>query len=65
MFVLDSSVIIKWFNQEQFTKDALSFREQLLNGETKIVVPDLLIYELSNALRYNPNFAENDVLQRE
>ncbi len=61
MFVLDASVIVKWFNQEDFTEKSLGIREKFLEGEIKIVVPDLLVYELSNALRYNPNFRENEV----
>ena len=30
-------------------------------GEEKVVVPDLLLYELANALKNNPNFDANDV----
>lgn len=61
MFVLDASVVIKWFSQEKYTEKALKIREMFLKGECEIVVPDLLLYEISNALRYNPNFKENDV----
>lgn len=60
-YVLDTSTIIKWFCNEEGTDIALKFREELINGNIEIVASDLLLYELSNALRYNPNFDEKDV----
>ncbi len=51
--VLDSSVIIKWFSEEEETKKALELREKYINGEIVIAVPDLLVYEIANALRYD------------
>lgn len=50
--VLDSSVIIKWFSEEEDTDIALSLRERNINGELMIAVPDLSLYEVANALRY-------------
>ncbi|MEA1944612.1 MAG: type II toxin-antitoxin system VapC family toxin [Euryarchaeota archaeon] len=35
----------------------------MFRGYTELVVPDLLLYEVSNALRYNPNFDETDVIE--
>jgi len=60
-YVLDTCTIIKWFCNEESTDIALRFREELIDGNLEIVTPDLLLYELSNALRYNPNFDEKDV----
>ncbi len=60
-YVLDACVIIKWFCNEELTEVAIRFRDELINGNIEIIVPDLLLYELSNALRYNPNFDEKDV----
>ena len=60
-YVLDTCAIIKWFCTEEGTDIALRFREELIDGNIEIVTPDLLLYELSNALRYNPNFDEKDV----
>jgi|SRR3989344_1563620 len=59
--VLDASVIIKWFTKEEKRKEAIELRDKYTNEEIDIVVPDLILYEISNALRYNPNFDENDV----
>ena len=33
----------------------------MLDGICSITVPDLLIYELANALKHNPNFTSKDV----
>ncbi len=59
--VLDSSVIIKWFSQEEDTPKALKIRERFLKGSINIIVPDIQIYEIANALRYNKTFQESEV----
>jgi predicted nucleic acid-binding protein len=61
MIILDASVVVKWFSEEEYTDKALEIRERIRMGEEKVVVPDLLLYELANALKYNPNFDANDV----
>jgi len=63
MYVLDASVVIKWFSDEEFTDKAVEIRNDFFKGKNEVVVPDLLLYEVSNALRYNPNFDENDVAE--
>ncbi|MEA1998307.1 MAG: type II toxin-antitoxin system VapC family toxin [Euryarchaeota archaeon] len=63
MYVLDASVIVKWFSEEEYTDIALKLRDDFFRGYTELVVPDLLLYEVSNALRYNPNFDETDVIE--
>lgn len=61
MYVLDASVVAKWFVVEEGDDIALSLRKQFEEKEIDIVVPDLLLYEIANALRYNPKFDEKDV----
>jgi len=63
MYVLDASVVIKWFSEEEYTDKAVKLREDFFRGELELAVPDLLLYEVSNALRYNPDFDENDVVE--
>lgn len=61
-YILDTSVAVKWFTREE--KDsakALMLREQLLKGLCAITIPDLLLYEIANALKYNPKFSAKDV----
>lgn len=59
--VLDSSIIIKWFCQEDDTDVALEFRENFTKGKVNIAIPDLVIYEIGNALRYNKTVTQKDV----
>lgn len=62
-FVLDTSVVVKWFSEhdEDDLDKAIGLRNGLLEGKVSFVIPDLLFYELSNALRYNPRFTAGDV----
>ena len=59
--ILDASVIVKWFTREEKREEALKYREMFLNDEIEIVVPDLILYEIGNVLRYNPSFNNEDV----
>jgi predicted nucleic acid-binding protein len=54
--VVDTSVIIKWFSEEEGTEQALKVRDDHISGAKFIMAPDLMIYELSNALRFKPGF---------
>ena len=55
-FVLDTSVILKWFSEagESDLDRALQLRQSMLGRTVFFVVPDLLFYELANALRREP-----------
>ena len=53
LLVLDTSVIAKWFVEEENSDIALKIRKEFHDGAHEISIPDLLLYELSNALRYN------------
>jgi predicted nucleic acid-binding protein len=59
--VIDASVAIKWFTQEEDRDKALEISNNFINEEIDIVIPDLTLYEISNALRYNSNFNSTDV----
>ena len=60
--VLDSSVIIKWYRAgEPLRPQALALRTAYLDGALDLAMPDLLIYEVSNALRYKSDFSADDV----
>ena len=60
-YVIDSSVIIKWFSKEEYTDLALKIRKSFVDGNIEIVVPDLQLYEIANALRYNKNLGKSEV----
>ena len=59
--VVDASVAVKWFSEEEGTARALEFRESHIEGDRILVAPDLLIYELANALRFKPGFDQEKV----
>ena len=59
--VIDTSVAVKWFNLEEDTPAALELRERLYRRECRILAPDLLLYELANALRFNPRLTTDEV----
>ena len=50
--VIDTSVIIKWFADEEDSGKARLLLDCWWRRELEIVVPELLIYELANALRF-------------
>lgn len=60
MYVLDASVIAKWFLEEEYSDLALSIRKRFVDGDIDLAVPDLILYELANALRYK-GFSASDV----
>ena len=64
-FVVDSSVVFKWYRQtgdEDYVSQAVSILERHLHGEIEIHVPDLLFYELGNTLRLKETLASKDAL---
>ena len=63
LLVLDTSVILKWFTQENYSGVAVNIREDFYSGIHEIVEPDLLVYEFTNVLRYNPNYTTEDVVK--
>lgn len=56
LLVLDASVVAKWFKEEEYTSNALKIREGFCRGIHEVVIPDLLLYEISNVLRYDKKF---------
>lgn len=59
--VLDASVVVKWFSEEEDSEIAVKIRDKHIEGLTTIVSPDLVFYEVVNSLRYNPAFNVDDV----
>lgn len=59
--VLDASIILKWFMQENLSDKAKAIRNAHLEGRFTITIPDIAIYEIGNALRYEPEFSPKEV----
>jgi len=64
-FVMDASVCIKWFSSygEENAGRAMKLREDFLAKKIYLIAPDLIIYEIVNALSYNPNFSMANVIE--
>ena len=45
--------------KEDDSDKALKLREQFIEGSIIIAVPDLQLYEIANALRYNKNIEKS------
>lgn len=59
-YTLDTSVILKWFSQED-EKDlgkAMQVREDYQKRKIDLLAPELLIYETANVLRYKKSIEE-------
>lgn len=48
--ILDASVVLKWFLEEEQAEKALAYRQSHLSGEICLVATPLLAFEVSNAL---------------
>lgn len=61
--VVDSSVIIKWFvrKDEHDRQQALLLKDHFLQGRYALIVPDLILYEVSNVLRNRKEVKQGNV----
>jgi len=59
--VIDASVAVKWFVEEPDSSAAHRLLEAHATGETTLVAPDLVVYEVSNVLLHNPTFKVSEV----
>ncbi|MBI5166176.1 MAG: type II toxin-antitoxin system VapC family toxin [candidate division NC10 bacterium] len=49
-WVVDSSIAVKWFVEEEHTEEALRIFDDLLSGAKILWAPDLLISEFTNVM---------------
>jgi predicted nucleic acid-binding protein len=61
VIVLDSSVVLKWSVDEPDSLAAEEIANSLVSGEIEALVPDLILYELTNALRLKVDFTPQAV----
>jgi predicted nucleic acid-binding protein len=61
--VVDASVAAKWFLPETGTEAARWLRDRHVNGEIRLVAPDLLAYEVANVLRYQPSMGSDQLVR--
>ena len=58
---VDASVVVKWFVEEKYSKEALMIRDSFIEGLVDVVVPSLLYFEVLNALKYSGAFGEDEL----
>ncbi|MDA4123546.1 MAG: type II toxin-antitoxin system VapC family toxin [Thaumarchaeota archaeon] len=59
--VVDASVVVKWFVKEADSEDAVRLRDAHTDEELSLFAPDLLVYELANALRYRSGLGDGEL----
>jgi predicted nucleic acid-binding protein len=62
MIVLDASVVLKCFLKEQDSSKALRLLEAHILGDEQIAVPELLYYEVANALVTKTTLSEEAII---
>jgi predicted nucleic acid-binding protein len=51
LFVIDTSVTLAWYLEEEFSPAARQWQDRLLSGAVRLLVPSLHYWEFANALR--------------
>jgi len=59
-YVVDASVLVKWFMEEENRDHALGLRELHTSGRSTLFVSELTFLEILNAIRYGPRAKEED-----
>lgn len=63
-YVVDASVVVKWFSGlQEDAENAQRLLDSHVEGKSRLASSSLVLYEVCNALRFNPNFAEDDLLK--
>ena len=60
-FVVDSSVVTKWFLTEPGSDLAIAIRDSFATRRLGLKVPTLMMYEVANALRFSGAFSTGDL----
>ena len=61
MYVLDASVVMKWFVEEEYTKKALIFRDRYEAGVFELCCPDLILFEISNVMSFKQDIDNEEI----
>jgi len=56
--VVDASVAAKWFVPERDSGKAVKLRNRHIDGEITLMAPDLIVYEVANALSHHPDISD-------
>lgn len=61
MVVVDTSIVYKWIREEDTRHLSLEILHRYLSGKEEIIVPDILLYELTNALAFKTELSIEDI----
>jgi len=61
--IVDASTATKWFVEEADSEKADLLKRAHETGRLQLAAPDLLVYEVSNALVYHPRMGADDLTQ--
>lgn len=63
VYVVDTSVALKWFSEEleEAIEKADLLREKFREREINLLAPELLVYEITNVLRYKQSLKTDDI----
>ncbi len=59
--VIDASVVVKWFVEEEGSDKALEIRDKYVKGEIELMAPEIIMFEVLNALYYKQLFSESEM----
>ena len=59
--VIDASVVVKWFIEENDSEKAVLLRDKFIEGKVEFYVPSLLYFEVLNALKYSQLFDSSEL----
>jgi len=59
--VVDASVVVKWFVEGEYIREALMLRDSYSEGLVDLIAPSILPYEVLNALKYSGAFGEDEL----
>lgn len=59
--VVDASLIVKWFVEEEGSDKSLKLRDRYIEGKIRIIAPELIFFEVLNALYYKRLFSEDEL----
>lgn len=59
--VTDASVVVKWYLEEEYSKEAEALRNQFVLGNIELAAPHHMPFEVLNALRYSRTFSSREL----
>ena len=62
-YVVDASVAVKWFSRERESdrEAAFALRRRHVEGQTRLIVPELFLLEVPNAIKFAKRASEDEL----